>query len=174
MTQPASRSRSTTPRPGHPKAPAGADPPAGTTPLVAKKGANRHPANQNTARSATGGARREVRVDDRAPVPRPQTKAGAAKACHGWRAVALRLAMPDPGRDQRDQPPSQANPDEGRNHANQKAARSATLVCGAIVLTGSDQANPANSKPRHEPRRVARDGVRWPRGCCCPMGMPTP
>ncbi len=71
MTQLASRTRSTTLRPGHPKAPAGADPPAGTHPLVARKGADHHPANQNSARSATGGARREVWVDDRAPVPRP-------------------------------------------------------------------------------------------------------
>ena len=51
--------------------PAGADPPAGTHPLVAKKGADRHPANPNTARSATFGARREVPVNARAPVPRP-------------------------------------------------------------------------------------------------------
>ncbi len=71
MTQPASRTRSTTLRPGHPKAPAGADPPAGTHPLVAKKGADRHPANPNKARSATFGARRVVPVNARAPVPRP-------------------------------------------------------------------------------------------------------
>ena len=142
--------------------PAGADPPAGTHPLVAKKGADRHPANPNKARSATFGARREVPVNARAPVPRPQTKAGAAKACHGWRAVAVRLAMPGPVRRQRDHPPSPANPGEGCDPANQNTARSATLVCGPVVLTGSDQANPANSKPRQEPRRFAREGVRWP------------
>jgi len=80
MSQPANRTRATTPRPGHPKALAGADTPAGATPLVAKKGEDRHPANLNSARSATGWARRAVPANAGAPMPRPLTKAGAAKA----------------------------------------------------------------------------------------------
>ena len=75
MTQPANRTRATTPRPVHPRALAGAETPAGTNPLVAKKGEDRHHANRNSARSATGWARREVPASAGAPGPRPLAKA---------------------------------------------------------------------------------------------------
>ena len=133
---------------------------AETTPLVAKKAEERHGANKNSARSATDEARRAVPAEEDALVPRLLAKAGAAKAGHGWPAMPARRAMPGLGRPPgTDHPPSTAKQGEERDHANQNHARSATLVCRPTMLTGSDHADPANSKPRQEPRRFAMDGL---------------